>query len=274
MSEKKYKLYKHDPKNREIPLEMTEMTGYRLKTLISVDELAERIGLSVESIETMTECGYIPYFKFVTGEIRYRIKDVIERSVESVVRAFPAQTRPEILPVVMEDFKLHLDDVPEELKLAVDELKQFFDFKYPSCVYFLVEDKEIKYVGKSCKLATRVDSHRAAHGFRFKVFYVPIPKFKLSTIETEFISLLDPEWNKTHVDSDRRAGSVKEAQQGFVKIMRMAYGEYEPDEEDKDVGEEVRAFWEKMGIANSRQARDIAFAAKDANKERMEKDNV
>jgi hypothetical protein len=64
----------------------------------------------------------------------------------------------------------------------------------PVCVYFLIRNSVVVYVGQTTDLYFRVSQHRRDKQFD-RVFYLPIPREDLSRIETGFIRVLQPEYN-------------------------------------------------------------------------------
>jgi hypothetical protein len=99
-------------------------------------------------------------------------------------------------------------DYPEELA-EVHELLKEFDCRRTPCVYFLINFGQIVYVGQSINLAVRVAQHRSGTNGTPKkefnrVLYCPVAKNKLCDIESHFIKLLNPTYN--------RAGTEPEAE--------------------------------------------------------------
>ena len=64
----------------------------------------------------------------------------------------------------------------------------------PPCVYFMVRDQRVIYVGQSVNLAARLTTHNHRHEFDH-VFYLPCPREKLDEVEMEFIRTLCPTLN-------------------------------------------------------------------------------
>jgi hypothetical protein len=64
----------------------------------------------------------------------------------------------------------------------------------PSCVYFLIRDGAVVYVGQTTDLHFRVTRHRRDKRFD-RVFYLPVPSEDLNQIEMEFIRVFCPEYN-------------------------------------------------------------------------------
>lgn len=83
-----------------------------------------------------------------------------------------------------------------------------------SGIYFLIEENEVIYVGKSTDAYTRVADHRA-RGRKFSRFTVlPCPESQLHEVESAYIAVLQPEGNTAQ--NGKRLAHIK----GEVKSAR------------------------------------------------------
>jgi predicted GIY-YIG superfamily endonuclease len=85
--------------------------------------------------------------------------------------------------------------------LSLNNIKEYFKEEYPSCIYFLVKDKEIVYIGKSCNLLSRINNHCKNKEFD-KIFYRPLENYKgieLTKLEKALIRAVRPKYNKENL---------------------------------------------------------------------------
>jgi hypothetical protein len=85
--------------------------------------------------------------------------------------------------------------VPESLFPVAADLKVFNLIRVP-CVYFLVRDGVVVYVGKSVNLVKRLSKHLESKLFD-SVFYLPVTTEDLDAAEKRFITRLNPIYNMT-----------------------------------------------------------------------------
>jgi len=85
-------------------------------------------------------------------------------------------------------------DLPYGIQPLFECLKEYPLGYFPPCVYFLVRDKLIVYVGQTTSLPTRIERHREDKDFNY-VFYMHVPKTRLDAVESAFIKYFKPEYN-------------------------------------------------------------------------------
>ena len=66
---------------------------------------------------------------------------------------------------------------------------------YPPCVYFLLDNAEIVYVGQSVNVSARVVTHSRDKDFT-KVLYMPVVQDNLNKVERFFIERMQPKYNE------------------------------------------------------------------------------
>ena len=96
-------------------------------------------------------------------------------------------------------------DIPRELIKHSGDLFEYSLFFTP-CVYFLLDNVEIVYVGQSINISARVHQHLIDKCFN-RVLYLPVVKENLLKVERFFIERLKPKYNK----------------EGFLVHNRMEY---------------------------------------------------
>ena len=84
--------------------------------------------------------------------------------------------------------------VPRELA-SVEGLAEFTNANFPPCIYFLVKEENIMYVGQSINLPARLVQHQNNKDYD-RVFYLPVPQSDLNRVERDFIKTLDPPLNR------------------------------------------------------------------------------
>ena len=84
--------------------------------------------------------------------------------------------------------------VPQEL---IHHSKDLFELcvAYPPCVYFLLDNAEIVYVGQSVNVSARVVTHSRDKDFT-KVLYMPVVQDNLNKVERFFIERMQPKYNE------------------------------------------------------------------------------
>lgn len=87
--------------------------------------------------------------------------------------------------------------MPKELVALADSLHYLGACKYPPCVYFLIHNRTIIYIGKTVNLLSRIGSHVNDKTFN-EIYYLPVPESRLDEVEQAFIRVLQPKRNGTH----------------------------------------------------------------------------
>ncbi len=86
--------------------------------------------------------------------------------------------------------------VPPSSLSKLNNLQYFKDNKGHPCIYFLVKNNEVVYVGKSTYLMQRVLTHQVNRQKDFdEVFWLSVPQEELGETEKAFIRLLRPRYN-------------------------------------------------------------------------------
>lgn len=90
--------------------------------------------------------------------------------------------------------------------------------RHVPCVYFLIRQNTVVYVGQSCNLRKRLADHTRAYD---RVLYIPIPKMQLLDVEGAFYSLLKPFgcMARPISDADRDDLLTAIAHNGFVEDL-------------------------------------------------------
>ena len=85
--------------------------------------------------------------------------------------------------------------LPDEL-VAVEGIQEYLQPHLPPCVYFLVRDNVVVYVGKANNgPGGRVEQHQKSKDFD-RVLFLAVPKDQLLEVEKHFRLHLTPEYNQ------------------------------------------------------------------------------
>lgn len=149
--------------------------------VLSLFSLAEIKGLMENQLITSYSMNGKPYY--------YKPKE-LEEQLSQFIGEYH-QLKPSVLPVFVPN---EPNEIPFELS-AISEKLVRLPAHFVSAVYFLCKNNKVVYVGQATIVARRVSDHIGVKDFD-TVFYLPVPKDDLTTIELSFIESLYPELNK------------------------------------------------------------------------------
>ena len=89
-----------------------------------------------------------------------------------------------------------ISQIPEALLAYREELKVVIPEPALPCVYFLIFDREIVYVGQTISLPKRLQEHRALGKVFDRALYLLVPENELLGRESQFIKALRPRLNE------------------------------------------------------------------------------
>jgi len=162
----------------------------------SLEEIAREAGVDAEKLGDYARSGFAPCLLGANNEPRFRkneilnwIKDNMFREV--IGRSLPA--RPNVFIFTNEAPKGV--PIPRELD-TIEGLAEYAHYQFPPCIYFLVRDNKVVYVGQSVSLPVRIQTHLTTERKDFnRVLYLPVPMYQLNEAENEYIRALRPEYN-------------------------------------------------------------------------------
>ncbi|MDH5667770.1 MAG: GIY-YIG nuclease family protein [Nitrospira sp.] len=171
--------------------------GPSLGSLKTAEQVAQLVRLPAERILELSRAQVLPHFRIDGGEPLFyppMLKAYVREhlTLECPGAPLPLDLRPVVaMPVSRE--------VPMALTLVCDRLREWPGLDQVPCVYFLVEDEMVRYVGQSRNLAARLAQH-SDHGRRWdRVLFLPVPESELLRVEREWIRTLQPPWNRAGV---------------------------------------------------------------------------
>ena len=169
-----------------------------LPKTITAKELSEKTEgkVSEERIVELTLSGHFPCIWYDGKNPNYILK-------QSMIYIRDYLLSPQIgkkveIKILKEpsDGKIKPEEIPKELSV-LDGLCKYDHTYYKPCVYFLIRDKVIVYIGQSVNLPNRISSHEHDKFFD-EVYYIAIPKDQLLFVESELIKRIKPIYNSTH----------------------------------------------------------------------------
>ncbi len=176
-----------------------------LASLKPADEVAPAVLMTPERLRELAEARVLPHFRVDGGPPLFwpnSLKHYVRRYLTTECPGAPLPL--DLRPVVLEQVK---GEVPSALAMVRERLCAYPSLDHPPCVYFLLQDNQVVYVGTSRNLAGRLVSHRQEGKRWDRVLYLPAPRDQLHEIEAEWVKALKPRCNKeSHSTPDERGG--------------------------------------------------------------------
>lgn len=170
------------------------------KDAISLKEAAAICLLSEERLLDLARSGFAPHM-VVDGVNYFFERQKIYRWVKKNLMQYKTG-KPLINEIrILQHQEPNPYGIPEALIPIVDKLREVHGDNFGPCVYFLVSNGSVVYVGQSTNLFMRINSHKANKAFD-RVLYLPCTKESLNTVEAAFIRNLKPVLNLTQVGTE------------------------------------------------------------------------
>lgn len=185
----------------DLLVQPTADTGKKFKGVegykFTPKEIAVNYGFTEERIVELAESRHAPHLKTDEGKIFFKLGEIRDWLMANVITVHGGRPLPMKLAVFSEEHvpTPELESIPASI-VAIEGLKEFIP-AFPPCVYFLVQDGKVVYVGQSIELPGRISAHRKDKKFE-KVLFLCVPKSELNRVERDFIKALKPEMNGTH----------------------------------------------------------------------------
>jgi hypothetical protein len=160
--------------------------------LRSAADTAAVIGISEERLLDLADSGFAPHWRIDGGDPLFRPSEVKAWAAANLLQRNEARPLPFDLRVVFEPPRADHNIRPLGLS-QLDGLRDITPLvELCSGVYFLCAGPEVIYVGQSIEPAVRIASHRT-NGLSFsRIFFLPVPQWRLNAVEAAFIRLLQP----------------------------------------------------------------------------------
>ena len=164
--------------------------------LKSSSETAEIVGMYEDRILKLADAKQMPHYRFDGGPPKFRIKEVKEWMVDTGKVYWYSGSK---FSHQVVNYQAPPDvkgaDLPKELA-NLKGLLHLSSLIAPSGVYFLVDGKEVVYIGQSVSPTERVGTHRREQTKTFThVLLLPIPQSDLNNVEGALIRSLKPKYN-------------------------------------------------------------------------------
>lgn len=148
--------------------------------------------LAPKRILELAHAGYLPHL-IIDGNVYFRTLEVEEWTADNLTTNVDGSDFPKAIPVQHVE-ACRLGIVPDSLLLFSKHLRRYNHNSHLPCVYFLVADESVVYVGKSTNLPQRIHTHTKNKEFD-AVFFLPVPEPDLDDVEAAFIVELKPPLN-------------------------------------------------------------------------------
>lgn len=166
-----------------------------LGSLKTAEEVAASVRMSANRLRELAEVDVIPHFRIDGGPPLFGLaglKDYVRRYLVTVCPGEPLPIN--LRPVVQQPPAPAT--IPRALAEVEARLCEIPPLEYPSCVYFLIRQQEIAYVGQSRNLLARLVQHRMEGKSWDRVLYLPVPADRLLEVERQWIWVLQPPMNR------------------------------------------------------------------------------
>jgi hypothetical protein len=152
--------------------------------LMTKQDIAEWMSVSKAEVSRMVRTGVLPPPLPLPGAPRWRKRDLEDAMTSLSGKVTPkprltASSYKKGLPAALEVYRASIRRY-RHVRLAV--------------VYFLIKDGEVVYVGSTTGLGSRIATHRADKDFD-DVFYIPVPRALMLSIERDMIQNFRPPLN-------------------------------------------------------------------------------
>lgn len=166
-----------------------------LTTLLDADAASQLTRVSAARLVELADAGMAPCVRIDGGQPFFLRKDIISWVKDHLVEVQSGRSIGDPIVVRAKDYgPPKWADLPDALKPMLDHLSEFHDALFPPCVYFLVLDREVVYVGQSVSVPSRLVQHRKDKKFD-RVYVLPCAQSELNEVEAAFIRILKPSLN-------------------------------------------------------------------------------
>lgn len=166
-----------------------------LSSLKTAEEVSAAVRMSAARLMELAEACVVSHFRIDGGPPLFSLADL-----KSYVRQYLTAVHPGApLPIDLRPIMLRSVENPVPLALAMvqERLCECPIADIPPCVYFLIENDAVLYIGQSRNLPARLSQH-SQDGKRWnRVLFLPVPAERLLEVETEWIRTLQPPMNRT-----------------------------------------------------------------------------
>ncbi len=172
--------------------------GPSLTRLKSAQEVAAQVRISAGRLNELADAMIAPHIRIDGGEPLFMLatlKKYVSRHMASVCEGapLPLYLRPIVLTPVRKE-------VPLSLAAIHERLCECPAVEVPPCIYFLIANEAVAYVGQTRNLAARLLQHSRDGKCWERVLFMPIPEAELLRVEAHWITALQPPLNRNRQD--------------------------------------------------------------------------
>lgn len=179
-----------------------------LPKLLTPEEASELIMVPPEKLEALAKAGFAPCVWIDGKETPFFFKNDICRWVkENLIQIQPGKSFEPAIVRVADPIAAN-EELPPEL---IDMAGRLRSYNSTVCVYFLIRDRRVVYVGQTYDLGQRISDHSRTKDFT-SVLYLEVPKEDLDRVERGLIRALRPELNQAYVTSRVPSGDAATAE--------------------------------------------------------------
>jgi hypothetical protein len=162
--------------------------------LVTAEEIAAAVYLAPARLRDLADAQIVPHVRIDNGPPLFKRGDLIRHVKEH----FMVQHLGRPLPLDLRVITHH--PVECDVPLALTAAKKWLCEYSPAlpCVYFLMREGHILYVGQSMNLSARLQQHWADGKRWDRVVYLLVPKEDALRVEAQWIQALRPPLNRTN----------------------------------------------------------------------------
>jgi hypothetical protein len=178
---------------RHVSLKQAMTLPETIPRLFSAEEAAGFTNVSAGRLKELADCGFAPCVRIDGGEPRFHKRDIIAWVKDNLYKIQHGRAMAGRLSISTQDPPPDTMSLPKCLRPLRDHLYDFGGIT-PSCVYFLIKESRVVYVGQSINLAARIGTHQQEKDFD-RVVYMWVPESELDEVEGALIRALKPKLN-------------------------------------------------------------------------------
>jgi hypothetical protein len=179
----------------------------KLPKLLTAAEASEKTMVSTKRLTELALKGIAPCVRIDDGAPLFFESDIVGWVLEVLIKVQPGADIPVELKISRGSV-LAAPSVPDSIRVYQGQLREFAHIHGESCIYFLIHENEVVYVGQSIKIGQRVLAHREQKTFD-RVIYMTVPIQNLGKIELELIRELRPKLNVLGLSDAVKTGETE-----------------------------------------------------------------
>ena len=198
--------------------EQRQISKYRFKDLINLYEAAGICLIKEERLIELARNGFAPHILIDNRHYWFNRREIFTWAKDNLYLHFEGSALPKVM-IVRDHAKADPYGMPESLVPMVGKLREFQGDPHGPCVYFLIDNDDVVYVGQSRSLASRIETHQKNKIFNRSV-YLPCPEENLNDVESSLIRKLRPKYNLSQV-----SGALLDVHKNSLNKIGMSEGE-------------------------------------------------